>query len=89
MKLTMLERKIRGFGIAKRIPVLILLLSMGCGLTGVSVKDVPDKIAGHDGATMVLIPSGTFVMGSHHKGGDKDEGPLHTVYLGAYCIDVY
>ena len=68
---------------------LMLLLFTGCGVTSAPVKDVPRKIAGNDNAAMVLIPSGTFVMGNHHKGGDKDEGPLHTVYLDAYYIDVH
>lgn len=36
---------------------------------------------------MVLIPAGTFLMGSND--GDPDEKPVHEVYLDAYYIDKY
>ena len=34
---------------------------------------------------MVLVPAGEFQMGSTH--GDRDEKPVHTVYLDAFHID--
>jgi len=34
---------------------------------------------------MVLIPAGEFSMGS--DGGERDEKPIHTVYLDAFYID--
>jgi formylglycine-generating enzyme required for sulfatase activity len=37
-----------------------------------------------DGALMVYIPEGEFLMGSRH--GWNDEGPEHTVYLDAFWI---
>jgi len=40
-----------------------------------------------DGAPMVLVPSGSFRMGTDE--GDPDEGPEHEVLLSAYYIDVY
>jgi formylglycine-generating enzyme required for sulfatase activity len=40
-----------------------------------------------DGATMVLIPAGTFQMGSTI--GDSDEQPVHTVTLDAFYMDKY
>ena len=40
-----------------------------------------------DGATMVLIPAGTFQMGS--TTGDSDEQPVHTVILNAFYMDQY
>ena len=40
-----------------------------------------------DGATMVLIPAGTFQMGSTI--GDSDEQPVHTVTLNAFYMDKY
>ena len=40
-----------------------------------------------DGATMVLIPAGTFQMGS--TTGDSDEQPVHTVTLDAFYMDKY
>ena len=40
-----------------------------------------------DGAEMVYVPAGEFIMGSDE--GSSDEQPVHTVYLGAFCIDKY
>ena len=41
-----------------------------------------------DGATMVYVPAGEFVMGSSDddKDAQPDEKPQHTVYLDAYSI---
>lgn len=47
---------------------------------------VPELI-GKDGAPMVLIPAGEFVMGSDK--GDQDEAPVHRVYLHAFYIDKF
>ncbi|WP_455200678.1 formylglycine-generating enzyme family protein, partial [Kaarinaea lacus] len=41
--------------------------------------DVPNK--------MVLIPAGKFTMGSNNR--LPDEGPEHTVTIGAYYIDIF
>ena len=65
----------------------IVFMLMSCGHI-VNVAEKPD-ISEYDNAVMVLIPAGTFVMGDHHKDGDKDELPIHTVYLDAYYIDAY
>jgi formylglycine-generating enzyme required for sulfatase activity len=43
------------------------------------------RITGKDGAPMVLVPAGEFLMGS--KEGDDDETPVHRVFLDAYYID--
>ncbi|MBI4577748.1 MAG: SUMF1/EgtB/PvdO family nonheme iron enzyme [Planctomycetes bacterium] len=40
-----------------------------------------------DGATMVLIPAGSFVMGE--DGGSEDTGPARYVHLDAFLIDKY
>ncbi len=40
-----------------------------------------------DGSTMVYVPSGKFPMGS--EDGEKDEQPVHEVYLDGYYIDKY
>ena len=56
-------------------------------------SDVPvekeSKIIGKDGAPMVLIPAGEFKMGDAFNEGDRDERPVHTVYLDAFYIDIY
>jgi len=67
----------------------------------ISGKEVPDtipsqpttnnsgqkEITGKDGAVMVLIPAGEFMMGSPWREGDADEKLQHKVYLDAYYID--
>lgn len=44
-----------------------------------------ELVKGKDGAPMVLIPAGPFLMGSND--GLPNERPEHTVTLGAYYID--
>ncbi len=36
---------------------------------------------------MVLVPEGTFTMGSDGDAGESDERPAHRVHLSAFCID--
>lgn len=52
-------------------------------------SDVPptEIVSPIDGAPMVLIPAGTFLMGSDT--GDSDEQPVHTVSLDAFYMDAY
>ena len=38
---------------------------------------------------MVLIPAGSFEMGSADADADDDERPVHTVHLDAFYMDVY
>lgn len=40
-----------------------------------------------DGATMVYVPSGEFLMGSPAGIGNSDEWPQHAVYLDGFWID--
>lgn len=42
---------------------------------------------GKDGAPMVLVPGGDFIMGSDK--GDEDEAPAHRVRLHAFYIDKF
>jgi formylglycine-generating enzyme required for sulfatase activity len=46
-------------------------------------------MTGGDGSPMVIVPEGTFVMGSLPTEGDDDEIPQRTVYLSTYAIDLY
>ena len=41
-----------------------------------------------DGASMALIPAGSFEMGDHFNEGSDDERPVHTVTLDAFYMDV-
>ena len=53
------------------------------------VADKPGQIVSEkDGAVMMLIPAGDFLMGSPEGEGD-DEDPQHTVFLDAFYIDRY
>ena len=49
----------------------------------------PNTIIGKDGAEMILIPAGEFIMGSPEGEGDDNEHPQHTVFLDAFYIDKY
>ncbi|MDQ7839371.1 MAG: formylglycine-generating enzyme family protein [Thermodesulfobacteriota bacterium] len=42
-----------------------------------------------DGAEMILIPAGEFLMGSVEEVGRENEHPQHTIYLDAYYIYKY
>lgn len=48
---------------------------------------LPTTIYGRDGAIMVLVPEGEFIMGTDD--GEDYEGPAHVVYAPAFYIDVY
>ena len=49
------------------------------------------RFTGKDGAPMVLVPAGEFMMGSHRadKKAELDERPVNPVYLDAFYIDQY
>jgi formylglycine-generating enzyme required for sulfatase activity len=54
---------------------------------GPAEKPYASTTIGKDGAPLILIPAGEFMMGS--QAGQDDERPVHTVYLDAYYIDRY
>jgi formylglycine-generating enzyme required for sulfatase activity/uncharacterized caspase-like protein len=45
---------------------------------------IGSTMIGNDGAIVVYVPAGEFIMGSD---SDTDEQPIHTVYLDAFWID--
>jgi formylglycine-generating enzyme required for sulfatase activity len=69
------------------IPVSLLLAVLGCGQNGSSPEAVqgPPIITTKSGVEMVLIPAGSFTMGSRH--GREDERPAHTVWIDAFLMD--
>ena len=67
------------------IKYLSLLVLVGLSpLNGAAVEAV-----GPDGAAMVLVRQGEFLMGSLPGEGEVDEYPQHKVNLDAYLIDKY
>lgn len=90
------------YGYAVPIPILRLALR-GWGVPlqaapneakrlpeGKGAKDqLPREITGKDGAPMVLIPAGEFMMGSPDGEGREGEHPLHRVFLDNYYLDVF
>ena len=54
-------------------------------------QEIPEKFIGSDGAPMVLIPQGFFLMGAAESDtlAQENEKPQHEVYLDAYYIDQY
>ena len=47
----------------------------------------PPTLTGKDGAPMVLVPAGEFLMGSEQ--GDDDEQPVHRVFLDSFYLDLF
>ena len=63
-----------------RLVILTSILFFGC-----NEDEVKSKIIKREG--MVLIPSGSFFMGSEDKFSRKDESPKHLVYVDSFWID--
>jgi formylglycine-generating enzyme required for sulfatase activity len=70
---------------------LFCTITLWClaGLTPKSVQGASvttaEEMTGQDGAPMVLVPAGDFIMGS--SDGASDEKPVHRVYLDAFYLD--
>lgn len=70
--------------------VIKILVVIGLTLaTAFAVEAPPLSIKGRDGAPMVLVPGGKFLMGSKEGDGANDEHPIHEVYLDNFYIDQY
>jgi len=70
--------------------VAIMLLSAPI-MTSAQPHNANASATGNDGAPMVHIPAGLFIMGNDRGVGSMrvDEHPAHTVYLDRYDIDLY
>ena len=56
----------------------------------IEADDIADDVAiDGDLEGMVLIPAGTFEMGSDDADAEENEKPVHTVHLDAFYMDVY
>ena len=49
--------------------------------------ELPNTYTDEKGVSMALIPAGEFQMGS--ESGERDEKPVHTVYLDDFYMDIY
>ncbi|MEE9256929.1 MAG: SUMF1/EgtB/PvdO family nonheme iron enzyme [bacterium] len=63
----------------------IALLALLVFAAARGVGPPPKAVIGKDGAPMVLVPAGWFIMGSDD--GDENEKPRRRVYLDAFYID--
>ena len=53
----------------------------------IGVPHLPPTMVGKDGAPMVLVPAGEFILGSEQ--GDDDEQPVHRVFLDSFYLDTF
>lgn len=88
----------RGMGsVGSRMAVVIVcaVLSLGSGEPGARLNGAqPESLVGKDGAPMLLIPEGEFIMGTDDVGagwhqGNPNEHPEHAVKLKSYYIDQF
>jgi formylglycine-generating enzyme required for sulfatase activity len=81
-----IRRRLRHLGkISLPVGVAVFLVLAGQAHAG-AVKTLME-IKGEDGAAMVLVPAGWFIMGADD--GDVDQKPRRRVYLDAYYIDKF
>ena len=85
------RRNDRGLKRLRAASFLMSILSIGLGACMQDTQFTPEPateiVSEVDGATMVLIPAGTYDMGS--TTGDSDEQPVHTVSIDAFYMDMY
>ena len=72
----------------------VIVIGLALWMAGpLQAADSPQaaKLAGKDGAPMVLVPAGPFPMGvpTGDRDGGRDEYPRHDVSLYAFYIDAY
>ena len=63
---------------------LLLVCSLGVTAISAQAQKVRKKTSGFDGAVLVHVPPGWFVMGS--KSGDKDERPPRKIFVSGFWI---
>jgi toxoflavin biosynthesis protein ToxD len=64
-----------------------ILCALTCGLSLSAAA--PGAVNGGDGAEMVLIPAGEFVMGLPPSESGSEKNPLRKIYLNSFFIDKY
>ena len=76
--------QLRGWWI---LGLCLMLVSSAAAADPAAVPGVAGSVKGKDGAPMVLIPAGPFLMGSND--GLPNERPEHTVTVKAFYIDLF
>lgn len=66
-----------------------LLAALLVSAPSAAEAELPKERAGADGAPMVLVPAGEFVMGAPEGVGEADERPEHRVRIDAFYLDKY
>jgi formylglycine-generating enzyme required for sulfatase activity len=67
------------------ISISFILILLFCFSIGLTAQEKTEKSSAYEG--MVLIPAGSFQMGSND--GDSDEKPVHKVYISKFWMDKY
>ena len=78
-----------GTGVSHWLPILLVLLGLSCRKVEESASNskTPQIIRTKSGIEMVLIPDGSFEMGS--RDGSSDESPVHRVWIDSFFMDRY
>jgi formylglycine-generating enzyme required for sulfatase activity len=58
-------------------------------LAKASAEVLPSRYEAADGAKMVLIPGGEFIMGSSPEEGFPEEQPAHLVFVAPFYLDLF
>jgi len=69
-----------GWGVIALVAALVIGGAIFLAIRGGKLAPLPPAPPG-----MVCVPAGEFIMGSDE--GDRDQQPVHTVYLDAFYID--
>ncbi len=78
---------VRTLGLLWAVAVLMAGPAASAQTRGAPAASLPKEIVAKDGAPMVLVPAGWFLMGSDD--GGTDERPRRRVFLNAFYIDKY
>ena len=79
--------KVRDIELKNWFDATMILLIIGSGCFFFTSVLCGETFIGEDGAEMVFIPAGDFIMGNNN--GLFNEQPEHTVYIDGFYMDIY